>query len=144
MPRRYLLAIVSVVLALRLSWLMEPYLSTSPQFVIFLCAIMLTAWHSGFLPAVIATVLSTALFDYYFMSPKYQFIAGTADLVTLTLFLLSGTVTAYCIVYLQRARHMALRGQDRLQHLHELSARLFEEKDCDHMLTRVLSSAMEL
>src|SRR5829696_8914809 len=84
--RRYLLAVLSVLLALQINWFLDPHLSISPPFMTFLAAIMLTAWHDGFPPALFATVLSTIVFDYYFMAPIQHFVGGPADMATLVLF----------------------------------------------------------
>src|SRR5215217_7740600 len=140
----YVVATLSVLVGLQISWLVQPYLSISPPFMVFLGAIMVTAWHGGFRPALFATLLSALIFDYYFMARRYRFAAAPADLATLIFFIFQGALTAYCIVYLQRARHTAVQGQQQLSRLHELSARLFEEKDFDKVLRKVLSAAMEL
>jgi K+-sensing histidine kinase KdpD len=69
----YLLAILAVFLACQAIWFIQPYISISPAFITFLGAIMFTAWYGGFRPAMLATVLSTVIVDYYFIVPLHSF-----------------------------------------------------------------------
>jgi signal transduction histidine kinase len=141
---RYLLAVLSVFFALQVDWLAEPYLSMTPPFLTFLAAIMLTAWHGGFPPALVATILSVFIVDYYLIAPLSSFKASPADFWSLGVFALEGMVMAYCIDHLQRARQKALHAKRQLSRLHELNVRLFDEPDSTHLLRRVLTAAMEL
>src|SRR5262245_58809296 len=115
--RPYLLAILTVFLAFQAKWLILPYLSTSPIFISFLAAIMVTAWYGGFRPALFATVLSVATIDYYFIAPRSAFFPlAPADLGSLAFFVVIATMMAYAIDHLQRARQAAVTAQQRLEH----------------------------
>lgn len=141
----YLLAILTVFLALQGKWFIQPYISTSPPFIMFLAAIMVTAWHGGFHPALFATVLSAVIVDYYFVFPLYGFFpVSPADLASLAFFGVVATALAYSVDYLQRARHDALTIQQQLERLHELSMQLVKEDAFEPMLRNVLTSALEL
>src|SRR4051812_50164541 len=107
--RPYLLAILSVFLALQALWFIQPYLSISPPFILFLAAIMVTAWHGGFRPALFATVLSALVIHYYFIPPLYTFLPlNLADVGSLAFFGVIATALAYSIDYLHRARYNAI------------------------------------
>ena len=71
--RPYLLAILTVFLALQALWFIQPYISISPPFITFLAAIMVIAWYGGFRPALFAIVLSAITIDYYFIRPPSGF-----------------------------------------------------------------------
>jgi signal transduction histidine kinase len=142
--RSYLLAILTVFLALQAKWFIQPYISTSPPFITFLAAIMFTAWHGGFRPALLATVLSAVLIDYYFIFPLYSFPLTPADLGTLAFFGFIGTTVAYAIDHLQKARHDAVTSQKQLEHLHELSRQLLNREEFEPMLQSVLTAVLEL
>src|SRR6185436_18769704 len=105
--RPYLLAILTVFLALQAIWFIQPYISLSPILFTFLVAVMVTAWHGGFRPALFATVLSAVIVDYYFMVPFHGFPLGLADFATLIVFGCVAATSAYAIDYLQRARQDA-------------------------------------
>jgi K+-sensing histidine kinase KdpD len=105
--RPYLLAILSVFLALQALWFIQPYISISPPFITFLAAIMVTAWYGGFRPALFATVLSAVTIDYYFIRPPSGFTLSPAEFGTLVFFGGVAAAMAYAIDYLQRARQDA-------------------------------------
>ena len=140
----YLFGGLIVFLALQVKWLIQPFISTSPPFLTFFAAIMVTAWHWGFRPALFAMVLSAVVIDYYLVVPLQGFAVSPADLGTLGLFGLVGTVLAYSIDHLQSARCEAVTTQKQLQRLHELSTELLNEEHLEHMLQRVLKAALEL
>lgn len=143
--RSYLLAILTVFLALQAKWFIQPYISTSPPFIPFLAAIMFTAWHGGFRPALLATLLSAVLIDYYFIFPLHSFFPlSPADLGSLAFFGFIGTTVAYTIDHLQRSRQDAVTSQKQLEHLHELSRRLLNEEEFECMLQSVLTAVLEL
>src|SRR5207302_3806561 len=119
--RPYLLAILTVFLALQAKEFVQPYLSISPTFIWFLAAIMVTAWYGGFRPALFATVLSAVLIDYYFIAPLHSFPISRADLSSLAFFGVVATTMTYAIAHLQTARQEAVTTQQRLEHLHALS-----------------------
>jgi signal transduction histidine kinase len=107
--RPYLLAILSVFLALQALWFIQPYISISPPFITFLAAIMVIAWYGGFRPALFAIVLSGVTIDYYFIRPPFGFTLSPAEFGTLVFFGGVAAAMAYAIDYLQRARQDAAK-----------------------------------
>ena len=99
---RYLLPVVTVVFALQFNWLVAPFLSFLPPFLTFLAAVMVTAWYGGFPSAVFATLLSTAVINFYFIPPLYSFDLKLADWGPLGLFALEAMTMAYCLDYLRK------------------------------------------
>jgi len=142
--RPYILAALTVVLAFAVKSSIQPYISTSPPFIMFLVAIMFTAWKWGFPPAVFATVLSAIVIDYWLIPPANSFALGPADFGTLLIFSLVGTAMAYFIHRQEQARHEAVTFQGQLQRLHKLSTRLLGEEKFEALLQRVLAAAVEL
>jgi K+-sensing histidine kinase KdpD len=144
-PGSYLLAILTVFLALQAIWLIQPYITTSPPFITFLAAIMVTAWYRGFRPALFATVLSTVLIDYYFFVPLDAiFPLGLGDFGSLVFFGTVAMTMAYAIDHLQKARQEAVTTQKELEHLRELSNHLLNEEEFERMLESVLTAVLGL
>jgi signal transduction histidine kinase len=120
---RYVLPVVSVLLALQANWMMTPYLSVLPPFLAFLAAIMITAWYGGFRPALLAIVLSACITNYFFMGPIGTFTAKPAELAAIGVFVLEGIALAYSIDYLKR-------NEDRLRCANrELEHRVASERE---------------
>ena len=141
---RYILPIVSVVIALQTNWVVAPFLSFLPPFLTFLAAVMVTAWYGGFPPDVFVTVLSAIVIDFYFIPPLYSFNLKPFDLGTFGFFAMEAMTMAYCIDYLQRTRRRAVKSEKQLRRLQELSGRLVEETTLDSMLEEVLKASVEL
>ena len=68
--QRYGLAVASVAVALGVSLAMQRY-NFRAEFTPFLLAVAVTAWYAGPGPGVVALILSSALFDYFFLEPFY-------------------------------------------------------------------------
>ena len=141
---RYVLPIIAVLLALQVTWLVAPFVSFLPAYLVFLAAIIVTAWYGGFPSAVFATGVSTIVIDFYFIPPLYSFHLISPDWGTLGFFAVEAIAIAYGINYLQTSRRHSLIRERQLQHLQELSGRLVQETTLDSMLEDVMKAAIEL
>ena len=141
---RYALPIIAVVLALQATWLVAPFVSLLPPFLTFFAAILVTAWYGGFLSAVLATVLSSLVIEFYFIPPVDSFSLKPADLGTFAVFAAEAITIAYGVAYLQQSRLYTVTRERQLQRLQELSSRLVRESSLDSMLEDVVTAAIEL
>jgi PAS domain S-box-containing protein len=87
---RYGLAVVSVAIALGFAVLAQAYLVHNPQFPLFLTAIAVTVWYAGTAPGVLAVVLSSTIFNYFFTEPLYSFYIAPTDRIDFIVFVLFG------------------------------------------------------
>ncbi|HJY83015.1 MAG TPA: sensor histidine kinase [Candidatus Binatia bacterium] len=140
----YLLPILAVFFATQVNWLIAPYLTVLPPFLMFLAAVMLTTWYGGFRAALFAIVLSALTLDYFFIGQIYSFALRPGDAGTLGVFVLEAIGMAYCIDYLRR-------NEERLRQanadLHDQVAseqqRLAEREQKVHGLTTQLALTEE-
>lgn len=140
----YLLPILAVCLAIQANWLMIPYLTVLPPFLMFLAAVMLTTWYGGFRAALFAIVLSALTLDYFFIGQIDSFALRPGDAGTIGVFVLEAIGMAYCIDYLRR-------NEERLRQvnadLHDQVAseqqRLAEKEQRVHGLTTQLALTEE-
>src|ERR1700761_7497693 len=70
---RYGLAVCSVAIALGLAVVLNKYDFRDVEVPVFTLAIAITTWYGGNGPAVLAVLLSSACFDYFFTEPLYSF-----------------------------------------------------------------------
>lgn len=140
----YVLAAFMVALALAVKVLTQPYISTSPPFILFLVAIMFTAWKWGFGPAWFTTLLSTIVIAYWVIPPVGSFYLRPPDIGTLMIFALVGLAMAYFIDRQEQERQQAIVLEGQLRRLHKLSTRLLGEEQFEALLQRVLAAAVEL
>jgi PAS domain S-box-containing protein len=110
LPERYRYGVaISIVLAaaaLRLAFL--PMLGMRVTFLTFYPAVMLAALYGGLRSGLLATALAALLAGYFWMEPIGQLtIRSPADLLSLFIFLLSGSMIAWVCEAMHRARARA-------------------------------------
>jgi C4-dicarboxylate-specific signal transduction histidine kinase len=91
---RYAVGIVSVIIALIISRLLDIYLVTAPV-SLFLCAIMISGWFGGVSGAIISAVLSILAFDYYFVSPLASLALASSEVPRMAIFSLSSLLVGW-------------------------------------------------
>src|SRR6516162_8798113 len=94
-PQRYALALLSVVLALGGALLLEQGPARNVEIPLFLFALAVTAWYGGTGPAVLALVLSTLSFDYFFTEPRYTLAISLPDFPYFVVFALFASLVTW-------------------------------------------------
>jgi two-component system sensor histidine kinase KdpD len=86
--RAYGTAIALVAIATAVSFLMFPYFALSNLIMVYLLGVLLVATRVGRGPSLVASVLSVAAFDFFFVPPRFTFaVSDTQYLVTFTVML---------------------------------------------------------
>jgi PAS domain S-box-containing protein len=111
----YGLAITSVALALGLALLLEHYNFRGVEFPLFLFAIAVSVWYAGLWPGVVAVVLSSLAFNYYFTEPLYTFYVARVDLPYYAVFLLFASLLTWFSTIRRRVEQELLRSRDELE-----------------------------
>src|SRR5690242_18019358 len=101
-------AVLSVVVALILYWLLGPELQALP-FLIFIAAVAFSAWFGGLGPGLLATFLSAIAAAYFVLPPTFALSLDGAGIWRVFLFI----VVASLINGLSYARSQALTGVER-------------------------------
>jgi PAS domain S-box-containing protein len=112
---RYGLAVGSVALALGLALLLERYNFRGVEFPLFLFAIAVTVWYAGLLPGVLAVVLSSLAFNYYFTEPLYTLYVSRVDVPYYVVFVLFASLLTWFSIIRRRVEQELLRSQDELR-----------------------------
>jgi len=91
---QYGVALLSVALALGVTFLLANHLEATPT-LLFFVAVMVSAWFGGFKPAIAATVLSTLTLNYFLLEPRYSFnIPNLGTVVQLGVFIMTALLTS--------------------------------------------------
>jgi K+-sensing histidine kinase KdpD len=90
-PFRYGLAVLSVFVALALTYVLHPEALVTP--VLFL-AIILSAWIGGTGPGLLAALLATLFLDYFFLEPKYTLTFDPVHIPQLLAFFVSAVLAS--------------------------------------------------
>jgi len=90
----YGLSVVCVAIALGLSLTLQYLQFRDVEAPLFALSIAIATWYAGNGPSVLAILLSTACFDYFFTEPFYSFEISTKDLPYFFIFVIWGTIFA--------------------------------------------------
>jgi PAS domain S-box-containing protein len=82
---KYAIAILALATALILVQWPPLHLEAAPASLLF-CAVMVSAWFGGFRAGLVATVLASLAFDYYFLSPIHSLSAKPGEIPRLIVF----------------------------------------------------------
>jgi signal transduction histidine kinase len=113
--QRYGLALVSVAIALGAALLLERYHVGDVAFPVFLLAIAVSAWYAGPAPGILALVLSSLAFNYYFTEPFHSFYVVRTDVPFLVVFLLFASLLVWFSTVRRRVEQQLLLSNDRLE-----------------------------
>jgi PAS domain S-box-containing protein len=113
--QRYGLAVFSVATALGMALLLGRYHFREVEFPLFLFAIALTVWYAGIGPAILAVVLSSLAFNYFFTEPVYSFFVTTAELAYYVAFILFALLIIWFSTVRRRVERKLLQSRDELE-----------------------------
>jgi len=153
--RRYGMAIAMVLAATLLRHFFLPGLGMRVAFITFYPAIMLAALYGGLRAGVLATVLSAAVADYFWMEPAGSFImSNQADWAALAIFVASGGLMSWLAerVHQSSARKLEaevfqrvelerLVGEGTIELTNEIAERAREQVAAEHLAAIVTSSS---
>jgi PAS domain S-box-containing protein len=109
---RYLVAIVSVVVAVALRLEFLQTLGTSYPFLTFYPAVIIAALYGGLYAGLLATVLSPLLANYFWIKPVGSiFIQNPADWLNLAIFLITCTMISFITEAMHRAMTRANKAE---------------------------------
>src|ERR1700687_4134936 len=113
--QRYGLAVLSVATALGAALLLERYHFQEVEFPLFLFAIAFTVLYAGVGAAVLAVVLSSLVFNYFFTEPIYSFFVTTAELAYYVAFILFALLIIWFSTVRRRVERELLQSRDALE-----------------------------
>ena len=100
-PRRlmpmpaYALAVGSVAASWGIRYPLYPALHFTAPYSTFYLAVFITAWAGGFVPGLVATLISGLVAQYFLIEPLYTLrAASSSDIVGTFLFILTGALTS--------------------------------------------------
>jgi PAS domain S-box-containing protein len=115
MIRRYGLAILSVAIALESALFLARHNFPGVEFALFLLAMALIAWYQGTGPAVLALLLSSFTFNYYFTEPVHTLYVTHAEVPYYVMFILFASLVTWFSAVRRRVELELLRARDELQ-----------------------------
>jgi two-component system sensor histidine kinase KdpD len=133
--RSYLAAILATALATGVSALMFPRFEQTNLVMVFLLGVVWTAFRHGRGPAILASILSVAAFDFFFIPPHLTFaVSDTQYLVTFAVMLVTALVISTLTVRLRQQVEAASERERRTAALYAMSRELAAAADTDAVL----------
>jgi PAS domain S-box-containing protein len=112
---RYGLAGVSVALGTLTAFLLDRYHFRGVEYPLFLFAIAVTVWYAGVGPGILAVVLSSLSFNYFFTEPRFSFYVAPTDLPYYLIFILFALLLTWFSAVRRRVEQQLLQSRDTLQ-----------------------------
>ena len=104
-PVRYSVAVAAVLAAAAARGAFSIFWGADLPFLMFIPAMVLSAWVGGFWPGIVTTVLGAALASYFWLPPFYAFRVSTVgDLVGLLVFVAIGVLISALSEAMDRGR----------------------------------------
>lgn len=122
---RYALAAGASLLTALIATPLLPYLDLANIVMLFLLNVVLVAVRFGRGPAILATVVGVAAFDFFFVSPRFSFaVSDVQYLVTFAVMLAVGLITAHLTSDLRYQARIASHRETRSRALYEFARKL--------------------
>ena len=118
----YGLGVVGVALSTALAWLMFPYFSVANLILVYLMGVVLVAIRYGRGPSVLASILSVAAFDFFFVPPYLTFaVSDIQYLLTFAVMLVVALTISGLAVRTKQQADLARHQERRTAVLYALS-----------------------
>lgn len=118
----YVDALFGVWIATAIDWLMFPYFATANLIMMYLIAVIVIAIHGGRGPSVLASVLSVATFDFFFVPPHFSFaVSDIQYLLTFGVMLVVALVISNLAVRIRQQAELARYRERRTGVLYSMS-----------------------
>jgi signal transduction histidine kinase len=139
---RYGFSVVSVAIALGVAFAFDEYQFRDVELPVLTVAIALTTWYAGTGPSVLAVLLSSALFDYFFTEPYYSFDIVGRDLPYFFIFTAWAAIVASFSAVRRRIEDSLRQARDYLQA--EVEQRRLRENEIRKLNQELGERAVEL
>ncbi|WP_296226634.1 sensor histidine kinase [Ralstonia sp. UBA689] len=132
----YLAACVYVGIATALSSLVRPVFDLANIVMLFLAAVVAVAMRHGRGPAALASVLSVALFDFFFVPPRYSFaVSDVQYLLTFAVMLAVGMLVGQLTAGLREQAEAAVQREAAARALYEAARELSAALTLDQIVS---------
>jgi two-component system, OmpR family, sensor histidine kinase KdpD len=121
----YVAALVAVVLATAIAWAMFPYFAVPNLIMVYLLGVIIVATRYGRGGSLLATLLSVAAFDFFFVPPYFTFaVSDTQYIVTFAVMLVVALVISSLAVRIRAQAESARERERRMASLYAMSREL--------------------
>jgi two-component system sensor histidine kinase KdpD len=139
------LAIGSVVACTALSFILSSHLALVDLAMLYLLGIVFTASRTGPWPSLLATVLSVASFDFFFVPPYFTFaVSEPKYLLTFVVMFVVYVITSRLTLHIREQAEAARHRERRTSALYHLSRELTQVREFKRLCAVAISHITEL
>ena len=141
----YEMALIYLILATGLAFLMYPYFDLPNLIMVYLLGVMVTAIHCGRGPAILNSLLSVLAFDFCFVPPRWSFTVEEAKyLVTFAVMFLTAVVISHLATLIKRQAEAARLQERQTAAMHALSRELAGTRGVEKILQVAVQHISEI
>jgi len=128
-------ALLAVTACTAVAWAMFPYFGLSNLIMVYLLGVIVVATRYGRGPSLLASVLSVAAFDFFFVPPFYTFaVSDTQYFVTFSVMLVVALVISSLAVRIRAQAESARDREQRIAALYRMSRELARTRGVQELL----------
>src|SRR5258708_33118793 len=143
--RAYAQALIVVALSTLLAWLMFPYFAQSSLIMVYLVGVVITAARCGRGPSIMASILSVAALDFFFVVPYFTFVvADSQTIVTFAVMLLVAITISTLTARIKQQAEAAREREQRTISLYALSRELANTPGTENLVSIATKHISEL
>ncbi len=134
-----------VVLSTAVAWLMFPYFGLANLIMVYLLGVVFVAIRYGRGPSILASVMSVAAFDFFFVPPYLSFaVSDIQYLLTFAVMLVVALLISGLAVRTKQQAELARRQERRTAVLYDLSRDLAVHRGLDQLARLALQHVREV
>ncbi len=138
-PREYALSIAAVIGAGLVAAVAEYFIPLQSLSIIFVLPVLVSALRFGLWPSFVASLLSFAVYRYFFTEPRFAFvITSTEDFFTLAFFLVVAMLTGRVAARSREQAEASRQAARRTAKLYDFSRRIAAAASRDDVLWAVV------
>lgn len=138
-------ALLTVAICTGLARLMLPYFEPSNVVMAYMLGVVITATQYGRGPSVVASILSVAAFDFFFVPPYLTFaVSDTQYLITFAVMLTVALVISTLTTRVKQQAESAREREQRTYALYAISRELSSSMDLEDIVEKGLSHISEV
>jgi two-component system, OmpR family, sensor histidine kinase KdpD len=141
----YGFAVAGVAACTAVAWFMAPYFDIANLIMVYLLGIVVIATRYGRGPSVLASCLSVAAFDFFFVAPPFTFdVAAVQYLLTFAVMLIVALVISGFTVRSRQQAELARSSERRTELLYALSRDLAMQRGLENVVRVALQHVTEI
>lgn len=141
----YGFAVAVVAVATGLAWVMLPHFELANIVMVYLLSVVAVSTRTGRGPAALASILSVAAFDFFFVPPRFTFaVSDSQYLVTFAVMLIVALVVSGLTVSIRAQAESARQRERRTSALYEMSRELASTRGLAALLDVALRHVVDV